>query len=88
MNKEEIASILLHYLYDGRVYDIGLVCDIFITCRNNVIRDRAENTVSGLYAPEEAEIVIGGGELAQEVYDLLQKEDLNGIETVLRRYKS
>ncbi|MEK7487963.1 MAG: hypothetical protein AAB598_01425 [Patescibacteria group bacterium] len=41
-----------------------------------------------MYTPEEGEIAVIGGELVDEVLPLLKKEDLNGVEAVLRGYAS
>ncbi|MEK7494217.1 MAG: hypothetical protein AAB630_03625 [Patescibacteria group bacterium] len=87
MNKVEIAETMLRDLREGRVDDLGTICEAFIACRKHVEEDRARDTPPSMYTLEEANIAISGGELAQEVLDLLQKEDLDGIKTVLMAYE-
>lgn len=88
MNKEEMAGEMLHHLYEGRTDEIGMICDVIRMCRDHAVRDRKNKIFSSIYTREEADIVIAGGKLADEVFALLQQDDLNGIEKVLKTYKS
>ena len=87
MNKKELASKMLRDLYEGRVDEVGTICEAIIACRDQVKKDREHNISSSIYTLEEANIVMSGGELAEKVLELLQKEDLDGIEAVLMAYE-
>lgn len=88
MNKEEMAGKMLDLLYAGRVDEVGTICEVIITCRDQAKEDRLLNISSSMYTPEEAAIVINGGDLAQEVLELLRQEDLCAVEDVLRAHKT
>ena len=88
MNRKEMAGKMLEFLRAGRVDEVGTICEAIIACRNQVKEDRLLNRSSCVYTLEEADIVMSGGDLADEVFMLLQKEDLPGVEAVLRVYTS
>ena len=87
--KKEIAKEMLLHLRNGRPDNLMLICEMTVVCRDHVIRNRENNNRgSSMYTPEEGEIAVIGGELVDEVLPLLKKEDLNGVEAVLRVYAS
>lgn len=88
MKKSAIAKEMLQHLRNGRADDLRMICKMTVVCRDHVVTNRARNVSSSLYTPEEAEIAVIGGELVDEVLPLLLKDDLHGVETVLRGYAS
>lgn len=88
MNREEMAGKMLEFLYAGRVDEVGTICEAIIACREQVKEDRLPNRSSRMYTPEESVIVMNGGELAEEVLELLRREDLYAVEMALRACKA
>ena len=90
MKKSEIARTMLNLFRKGKGDEVALMCEVTITCREHVIESRKRGVVasSSMYTAEEACVVVDAGELAQEVLDLLQQEDLHGVERVLRAHMS
>lgn len=80
MGKKDAAEIMLPVLYQGRVDELGTMCEVFITCR-----EYARKGMTAGASPEEVRSAEEEGMLADEVLKLIRKQEYRSIEEVLKR---